>query len=73
MGRTDGKAAVITNATFGMALATARIFVGEGPTSSTRGRLREELDEAVRSIGRDVTRRAGPDNASIRPVSEPAA
>lgn len=50
-----GKVAVITGATSGMALATARLFVEEGAYVFITGRRQKELDEAVDSIGRNVT------------------
>src|SRR6478736_3598472 len=72
MGKLDGKVAVITGATSGMALATSRLFIEEGayvfvtgPASGEARRGRE-----VHRPGRH--RRAGPDNPFIRPVSEPA-
>ncbi len=55
MGKLDGKTAVITAATSGMALATARLFVEEGAYVFITGRRQDALDEAVRSIGRNVT------------------
>src|SRR3954451_20175881 len=55
MGKLDGKVAVITGATSGMALATARLFVEEGAFVFVTGRRKDKLDEAVRSIGRNVT------------------
>ena len=55
MGKLDGKVAVITAATSGMALATAKLFVEEGAYVFITGRRRDALDEAVKSIGRNVT------------------
>lgn len=55
MGKLDGKIAVITAATSGMALATAKLFVGEGAYVFITGRNKERLDEAVKQIGRNVT------------------
>jgi NAD(P)-dependent dehydrogenase (short-subunit alcohol dehydrogenase family) len=49
------KVAVITGATSGMALATAKLFVEEGAYVFITGRRQEQLDEAVRAIGRNVT------------------
>src|ERR1700759_2292765 len=55
MGKLEGKVAVITGATSGMALATARLFVEEGAYVFITGRRQEKLDEAVKAIGRKVT------------------
>jgi NAD(P)-dependent dehydrogenase (short-subunit alcohol dehydrogenase family) len=55
MGKLDGKVAVITAATSGMALATAKLFVEEGAYVFITGRRQEKLDEAVQLIGRNVT------------------
>jgi NAD(P)-dependent dehydrogenase (short-subunit alcohol dehydrogenase family) len=55
MGKLDGKVAVITAATSGMALATAKLFVEEGAYVFITGRRKDALDEAVKSIGRNVT------------------
>jgi NAD(P)-dependent dehydrogenase (short-subunit alcohol dehydrogenase family) len=51
----ENKVAVITAATSGMALATAKLFVEEGAYVFITGRRQEQLDAAVRSIGRNVT------------------
>ena len=55
MGRLEGKTAVITAATSGMALATAKLFVDEGAYVFITGRRQDKLDEAVKLIGRNVT------------------
>jgi NAD(P)-dependent dehydrogenase (short-subunit alcohol dehydrogenase family) len=51
----EGKVAVITGATSGMALASAKLFVAEGAYVFITGRRQKELDEAVRAIGSNVT------------------
>ena len=55
MGKLEGKIAVITGATSGMALATAKLFVAEGAYVFITGRRQKELDEAVASIGKNTT------------------
>ncbi len=55
MGKLEGKVAVITGATSGMALATAKRFVAEGAYVFITGRRQKELDAAVKAIGRNVT------------------
>ena len=55
MGKLDGKVAVITGATSGMALAGARSFVDEGAHVFISGRRKDALDQAVEQIGRNVT------------------
>ena len=69
VGKLDGKVAVITGATSGMALAGAKLFVDEGAHVFITGRRKDELDQAVELIGRNVTgvqgdsaepRRSGP-------------
>jgi NAD(P)-dependent dehydrogenase (short-subunit alcohol dehydrogenase family) len=55
MGKLDGKVAVITGGSTGMALAGARLFVEEGAHVFIQGRRQQALDEAVKLIGRNVT------------------
>lgn len=55
MGKLDGKVAVITGATSGMALAGAKLFVDEGAHVFISGRRKDALDEAAKLIGRNVT------------------
>jgi NAD(P)-dependent dehydrogenase (short-subunit alcohol dehydrogenase family) len=55
MGKLDGKVAVITGGSTGMALAGAKLFVDEGAHVFISGRRKEALDEAVNLIGRNVT------------------
>ncbi|RYE97623.1 MAG: SDR family NAD(P)-dependent oxidoreductase, partial [Oxalobacteraceae bacterium] len=55
MGKLDNKIAVITGASSGMALETAKLFVSEGAHVFITGRRQDALDEAVSAIGRNVT------------------
>ena len=55
MGKHDGKVAVVTGGTSGIGLATAQRLVNEGAHVFITGRRREELDKAVRRIGKGVT------------------
>ena len=55
MGKLDGKVAVITGGSSGMALASAKLFVDEGAHVFITGRKQAALDEAVKEIGRNVT------------------
>ena len=55
MGKLEGKVAVITGGSSGMALASAMRFVEEGAYVFITGRRQEQLDEAVKAIGRNVT------------------
>ena len=55
MDKLKGKTAVITGATSGMALATAKLFVEEGAYVFITGRRQPQLDAAVKEIGRNVT------------------
>jgi NAD(P)-dependent dehydrogenase (short-subunit alcohol dehydrogenase family) len=54
-GQLDGKVAVVTGATAGIGLATAKRFVAEGAYVFVTGRGQPALDAAVAEIGRNVT------------------
>jgi NAD(P)-dependent dehydrogenase (short-subunit alcohol dehydrogenase family) len=51
----QGKVALITGGTTGIGLATAKLFVKEGAYVFITGRRQKELDEAVKTIGSNVT------------------
>jgi len=53
--RLDGKIAVITGGNSGIVLTTAQRFVQEGAYVFITGRRQDELDKAVKQIGRNVT------------------
>jgi NAD(P)-dependent dehydrogenase (short-subunit alcohol dehydrogenase family) len=55
MGKLDGKIAVITGGTSGMGLTTAEYFVAEGAYVFITGRRADELESAVKQIGKSVT------------------
>ena len=55
MGKLDGRVAVITGASTGLALAGAKLFVEEGAYVFIQARKQDALDEAVKVIGRNVT------------------
>jgi len=55
VGKLDGKVAVITGGTSGMALAGAKLFVDEGAHVFITGRRQDALDQAVAHVGRNVT------------------
>ena len=69
MGKLDGKVAVITGASTGLALAGAKLFVSEGAHVFITGRRQEALDQAVESIGRQVN--PGPGDAAHRHQHHP--
>jgi NAD(P)-dependent dehydrogenase (short-subunit alcohol dehydrogenase family) len=60
----EGKIAVITGGSSGMALATAKLFVQQGAYVFVTGRDQNRLDRAVREIGGNVTGVQG-DGASL--------
>jgi NAD(P)-dependent dehydrogenase (short-subunit alcohol dehydrogenase family) len=55
MGKLEGKVAVITGGSSGLALASAKRFVEEDAYVFITGRRQKALDEAVKLIGRNVT------------------
>jgi NAD(P)-dependent dehydrogenase (short-subunit alcohol dehydrogenase family) len=55
MNTLEGIVAIITGASSGIGLATARRFVSEGAHVYIIGRRQSELDAAVRQIGKHVT------------------
>ena len=55
MGKLDGKIAVVTGATSGLALASAKLFVEEGAYVFITGRRQDALHDAVAQIGVNVT------------------
>jgi NAD(P)-dependent dehydrogenase (short-subunit alcohol dehydrogenase family) len=55
VGKLDGKVAVITGGTSGLALAGAKLFVDEGAYVFISGRRQDAVDDAVKLIGRNVT------------------
>jgi NAD(P)-dependent dehydrogenase (short-subunit alcohol dehydrogenase family) len=55
MEKLAGKVAVVTGATSGLALASAKSFVAEGAYVFITGRNQDSLDKAVQEIGKNVT------------------
>jgi len=55
MKKLDGKVAVITGGSSGIGLATAQLFANEGAHVFITGRRQNELDAAVKQIGKNAT------------------
>src|SRR5580658_6689066 len=55
MSKLEGKVAVVTGGNSGIGLATAKRFVGVGAYVFITGRRQDELDAAVKEIGKNVT------------------
>ena len=66
MGKLDGKTALITGATSGIGLATAKLFVEEGARVAITGQDKGRLQEAVGDLGEDVL----PIRAEMRSLSD---
>lgn len=54
MKKLEGKVAVITGDSSGIGLATAQRFVEEGTYVFITGRRQNELDEAVKQVGKNA-------------------
>jgi NAD(P)-dependent dehydrogenase (short-subunit alcohol dehydrogenase family) len=55
MSKLEGKVAVVTGGTSGIGLAAAKRLVAEGAYVFITGRRQQELDAAVKAIGKNVT------------------
>src|SRR3954463_468632 len=55
MNKLEGKIALVTGGNSGIGLATAKRFVAEGAHVFITGRRQNELEEAVKSVGQNVT------------------
>jgi NAD(P)-dependent dehydrogenase (short-subunit alcohol dehydrogenase family) len=54
-GRLEGKMALVTGGSSGIGFATVKRFVKEGAHVYVTGRRQRELDDAVKTIGRNVS------------------
>ena len=72
MGKLEGKVAVITGGSSGMALASAKRFVEEDAYVFITGRRQEQLDEAVKATGRvnNAPTRQTPAQRALRSVKQ---
>ncbi len=64
MGKLDGRTAVVTGGSSGLALASAKLLAQEGAHVFITGRRQEALDRAVEEIGSSATGVAG-DSAAL--------
>jgi NAD(P)-dependent dehydrogenase (short-subunit alcohol dehydrogenase family) len=55
MGKLEGKITLVTGGTSGIGLATAKQFVAEGTYVFITGRRGQELEAAIKEIGKNVT------------------
>jgi NAD(P)-dependent dehydrogenase (short-subunit alcohol dehydrogenase family) len=55
MGKLDGKVGLVTGATYGMALASAKKLVDEGAHVFITGRDKSRLDKALEKLGKNAT------------------
>ena len=68
-GKLEGKVALVTGGNSGIGLATAKRFVEEGAYVFITGRRQEELDAAVKEIGKNITAVQG-DVAKLRDLDK---
>ena len=54
MNRLEGKVALVTGGNSGIGLATAKRLKDEGARVAISGRSQKTLDEAVKSLGKDL-------------------